>query len=442
MGQNNIKQNDVEDLLSSYISSPIVQELHNYYSEPSLLDILHVDRKENYHSNFLKWLFEDADLYKKSNQYLLVLLLRRAKQQSSLFPDWLKTALLTNSFHIDSVKVKIEDSVEDKNAKAKGRCDILIEILCHCNQEESKKIHVFIENKIYSDEHEVGQSKEKQTMFYNRTYKERYDNCIFVYLNLINSLELNEINAPRCECKEFVQINYQDLLDHVLTSLINDASIEQRKQFIIREYIKALSTNYSKNRSIMAIDSKLSELLINFWNNNHSLIELSIKALANDPTLDYEVRMQVDSVDEKLQELKNKRDDTQYVFNRKEYKVKMSLVRDVLELQKSNNMDVNSKWEEYLSSLELNDFDSLFNSKNKWTKDNHEITDNEKKEIINNGCNLQKSKKPLIRDKNFEDKKYNKYYDNSSFYRQWGWKNFDYFIKFCRETLKIEIEVR
>ena len=431
--------NQIEEKLLEYNSSPTVQALTDYYNELSFMEILRVERKENYHSNFLKWLFEDPDLYAISNKHLLMLLLKRhIQQQGSYFPETIKNALLTSSFRIENVNAKLEDSIS--NDKGKGRCDIMIDISYHIAKEKTHTLHVFIENKTFSKEHKVGRTGKMQTYFYHDHYSSQYekDNCIFVYIDLTSSLELNEITESKCTCKEFIQINYQDLLDNILVLLSNDSSIQQHKQFIINEYIKGLSMN--QNNHIMAIEPRMRELLIDFWDNNHELIETSILALSEDPDLDDEARDAVKSVNTSLKKLKNKRDTTHYKFNGREHTGKSKLVYAFLEYCITKEgltiNKINAKWQTFLNKFKgkVSDFE---NGKD-WTIGVHSGEFNDK------NCNdelkrLKNQGKILVRDKvtnehNFSNQLFNgKTY---SCYNQWGWANIDFLIKFYRDDIK------
>jgi len=305
----------VESLLSSYVSSPIIRQLNDYYGEKSFLEILHIDRKEIYHSNFLKWLFEDQDTCMQANLNLLILLLNRSRLQHSHFPEWLKKLILTNSVKIRQVTVKLEDFVGSDSIK--GRGDILIKIRLLENNDNERDLYVFIENKVGSQEHNVGTSKKHQTQVYYDYYTEKYgiENILFVYLTPISPVELRILTEPKCACKEFIQINYQDLLDNVLILISEIASIPQKKQFYIKEYIKGLSTNFSQNNIIMALEPRLRDLLTDFWDNNHRLIELSIDALTQDPELEGEEKQAVENVNKSIKELAKKRDTTRYSIN-------------------------------------------------------------------------------------------------------------------------------
>ena len=62
---------DVYTMLLNYRKDDSVKVLYRYFEEKSFLEILHVDRKENYHSHFLKWLFEDPETFAIANENLL-----------------------------------------------------------------------------------------------------------------------------------------------------------------------------------------------------------------------------------------------------------------------------------------------------------------------------------------------------------------------------------
>ena len=431
--------NQLEEKLMEYNSSPVVQTLHDYYRELSFMEILRVERKENYHSNFLKWLFEDPELSAVTIKHLLMLLLKRHRQQcGSHFPKTLKDALLTNSFHLENVRAKLEDSIS--NDKGNGRCDIMIDISYQTAKKKDCTLHVFIENKTFSEEHKVGKTGKKQTTFYHDHYSSQYgeDNCIFVFLNLVSSLELNEITENKCECEKFIQINYQDLLDNILVHLSNDSTIQQRKQFIINEYIKGLSMN--QNNHIMAVDPKMRELLVDFWDNNHELIEAAILALSEDPDLDPEARNAVKSVNTSLSKLKKKQDTTHYKFGKTVYAGKSKLVYAILEhcitKEELTTNKINTEWQTFLDKCKgkVSDFEEEKN----WTFHNHkdDFNDNlcckELKKLKMQGTSLVKDE--VTNEHNYSNRQFNN--TNYSCYNQWGWANIDFLIKFYRNEIK------
>ncbi len=299
-------------LLLNYRKDNSVRMLHGYFEEKSFLEILHVDRKENYHSHFLKWLFEDPETFAKANENLLYLLIQRSNhQKESHFPDGIKNALLVGGFTINYVAVKLEDKVTN------GRSDIVIDINYQIGDNENKDFHIIIENKVYSTEHNAGKSKVSQTISYYDYYKKIYneDNLVFVYLTPIDSVTLNIYENAECDCKKYIQINYQDLLDDILLPLSKDESLQLRKRFIIEEYMKGLSINYSQNSSIMAMTENLRRLLEDFWTNNQELIELSIDARSQDPSAGDEEKQMFENLKNQIKKLDGKgsgRDNTHY----------------------------------------------------------------------------------------------------------------------------------
>ena len=430
----------------SYQLSPDVEQLNKYFNEKSIIEILHVERKENYHSNFLKWFFEDRGLYDKSIRLLLLLLLKRNRQLlNSHFPAVIRKALLTNSFYIDNVRAELEDSII--NNEGKGRCDIRLVITYHFPDGEPKKLYVLVENKVFSEEHKAGNTDIFQTKFYFDHYCTEYgkDNCIFVFLNLIDPLELNNLTESKCKCKDFIQINYQDLLDNVLAEVVSYPDIKPRNQFIIKEYIKGLSIQ--KNNGIMAMEKTLSDLLISFWENNNELIKLSLEALELSPNIDEEYREQVKVVNKQIRSLASKKDTTHYRFNSQVHNGKSVLFYSILDffLAKKSSQTITKEWLEFIKKCKgtLDDFsDNL-----KWTINKHyDGTDVQgsnkalKKEVRSLTKPLIYTENEFLSEKTQKTQTMEHNYSRQTLhgktyfcYNQWGWGNIDYAIKFFRE---------
>lgn len=445
------QQVDIEALLLSYQLSPDVEQLNKYFNEKSIIEILHVERKENYHSNFLKWFFEDRDLYDKSLRLLLLLLLKRNRQlQNSHFPDLIRKALLTNSFFIDNVKAELEDSII--NNEGKGRCDIRLVITYHFPDGPSQKLYVLVENKVFSEEHKAGNTNIFQTQFYFNHYCKEYgkENCIFVFLNLIDPFELNNLTESKCHCKKFIQINYQDLLDNVLAEIVSYPDINPRNQFIIKEYIKGLSIQ--KNNGIMAMEQHLSDLLISFWNNNNELIKLSLEALEVSPNIDEEYRKQVKVVRNQIRSMASKQDTTHYKLNGQVLKGKSVLFYSILDffLAEKNSQEINTEWKTFMNNCEgtLNDFsDNL-----KWTINKHydgvDVQGSNKalkREVKNLAKNIIYTESEFLAAKTstLEHNYSRQTLRNATYfcYNQWGWGNIDYAIKFFRERNNHGLEI-
>lgn len=267
-----MEDSTVRQKLADFALDPLVRKLQLYYSSPSLMRIMQVERREIYHSRFLKWLFEDEELKHQSIKFLLHLLLKR-KQESSYFPHDVECALLTNSFTVNSVSVELEKSVKDANGNS-GRTDLAFEI----NYNDNKTLYLVIENKVDSDEHKTGNTDLDQTQFYYDNFEPLHKERVFVFIDLSGSFKLNNQNAPSCKCKKFIHINYQDIVTEVLERLLADESLESGRSNIIKDYLKTLSI-VEKNLTVMAIPQDLREMLLEFWDRHKDLFTLSLQAL-------------------------------------------------------------------------------------------------------------------------------------------------------------------
>ena len=209
--------------------SPTGMVVDEYLSEQSLLEIMNVDRLENYHSKFLGWLFENKNTRDFAIKQLIALLRKNCK---NTFPD------INENDVIKSVSVNLEEPVKENDKNGRADIVIIIEWL------NSKPLRIIIENKVYSKEHTTG--KQNQTEAY-------YDYYIkdSRYINLFAFLTVDETGAA---CNQFISITYQDIMDSILVPLTSCSQTKDYQTlFKIRDYIKALSLSYSQD-DIMAID--------------------------------------------------------------------------------------------------------------------------------------------------------------------------------------------
>lgn len=277
MNKHDATYSDTERLLHEYAIDKTVQKLRNYFNEQSTMSIYGIERKEIYHTNFIEWILTDDELCKPAIKRLFLLLYeRQAIQTKADFPDSIKKAILTTNFNVDKVKTL------RKAAGNSGFVDLLLEI----QYNKGRILYFIIENKIDSDEHLAGSTEIKQTTYYYSYYTKTppYDKAdkIFVYLDAATtSADLMSNTEAVCDCKKYIHINYQDILNSILSELRVDDSIQLRKRFIIDDYIKSLS-KIKKEKTIMAIEDEQKKLLKTFWENNSDLIKLALKALADD----------------------------------------------------------------------------------------------------------------------------------------------------------------
>lgn len=234
MGEQNLK-----DLITKFMESETVKDLHHYFSEKSMMEILGVDRDENSHSKFLAWLFE-----KQEALLLLMELLHTKNQDIHIIKEVSKIVTITEDFIVENGK--------------KRRADILIKVY---PSEEETPYYFVIENKVYSDEH-----TNQSTAYYNYYHRKFGERVFFVFLTLPQKLLRKNQKTTKPDCKEFIPITYQDLMDSVLNKM--------SKEKLVEEYIQCLGLSYWQEEKAMAYSNTLIEQLNDFWKENEEFIGL------------------------------------------------------------------------------------------------------------------------------------------------------------------------
>ena len=120
--------------------------------------------------------------------------------------------------------------------KGVGRLDIYIELKLLISGKE-QKVKLIIENKVESKE-----NNDQTNSYYNyfNSIKKEDEILIFVYLTPISTLDLIELTEAECNCKEFIQINYQSIVDYLIEPALNQ-NISNRTKNILNEYLQSLS---------------------------------------------------------------------------------------------------------------------------------------------------------------------------------------------------------
>lgn len=168
-------------------------EFENYYMNYNIFNQFDFIRFEDIHTNILKSLFIQENVYGLYNyplKNLIELLIIKDSHNAKIeIEDLYK-------YKIENVNVKTQVAIDRKN-----RLDLLIEFKIN-----NKKYSIILENKIFSEEHNE-QCQRYIEYFYN--LKNDDTNYIFVYL----SLEKN----PNFNCADrYICINYQELIDYVI----------------------------------------------------------------------------------------------------------------------------------------------------------------------------------------------------------------------------------
>ena len=291
-----MEEKEIIELIDRFYSDENYAELKRIYSTRSFPDILGIGRKEMAHSAFIAWLLDPHESHGLGDfplkQFFKILVKRdlhqgwnrhRCGKKHCLLDDcsiWSKCStkeiaacVMNESTHFSNIKVDIERTTEDNKD---GRIDIIIE-----GKMNNEDFRLIIENKIYSKENN------KQTDTYFKNYFDKSTRTLFVFLTPIFQEELDNINEPQCECKQFIQINYQDILDKILEPILK-LDYSERTKFIIKEYINCLC--YMSNNKPMATSNAVSPILTQFWDKNQELILAILDNINNDKNQDPELR--------------------------------------------------------------------------------------------------------------------------------------------------------
>lgn len=267
-----------------------VQKLQSLYFSKSYSEIFAISRREMSHSSFIAWLLDNKENHLLSffsiQKFLEIVTLRCGNELESKYSNFFNS-ILTDNYSINSVIVE-----KEKFLGKYGRLDIYTEILLKIEETEYK-VKLIIENKVESKE-----GIDQTTKYFQHFEEIKKENEInlYVYLTAIPTLELNQLLEPECSCKNFIQINYQYLVDYLLEPALNQ-NISDKTKFIITEYLQSLSQpsldeeiTKQKQGLIMALGKEEKELLSNFWKKNEKLIMSAMYAISTDESQDEEVR--------------------------------------------------------------------------------------------------------------------------------------------------------
>lgn len=266
-------------------NSPEYNEIYQYYNTPGLFNYIGMTRKEEIHSNFLAWLL-DAKKEHNLQDYtirkfleLLIIVLGECryvdndKNLNNLFPEDVRNYIIIGDYKVIDSKVLREELAEG------DKIDIFVELLIEVetNDEHKKiKINIIIENKVKSKEND------NQTEKYYNWAKNEFNNgekLIFVYLTPHTNKELFKLDTQLCKNKNYIQINYQHIVDYLLEPC-KKQQMSEESRYLIDSYLRCLtfpSVENENNDIIMAISKSEKDRLMNFWSNNKELFLTAMK---------------------------------------------------------------------------------------------------------------------------------------------------------------------
>jgi hypothetical protein len=268
------------------------RELSRRYSKKSFLTVLGVSRLENPHSNFLKWLFDDSGSHDLNDVPLrrfldLIVLVKNGKQSQNPdleFPPSLEYTIIGGNYKISNISVGREKYLKDF-----GRIDLIISFDLQAGSEPVRHLNVLVENKVDAGETfkgGIGQT----TSYYNWSKREsKNEEWIYVLLSPMSSADFKDLVTPNCQCKHFIAINYQHLLDYVIGPCQSDCKAQEGQIFLGQYIISLAAPTFETGRNVvMATSEDQRKLLRDFWDSNRDLLMAALAALADDPNLDDE----------------------------------------------------------------------------------------------------------------------------------------------------------
>ena len=342
-----LSESQLVSLLSDFYQDSSFEELKRLYLKKSFPEILSVDRREMSHSSFLAWLLNMNESHglgvRPFVQFLKILVQRDLQQNSNRHANKYRSRTSTKNLAVaiineDLVIKEMTTSLEKPayTGNTRGRIDILIDARIIIDNKE-RNLHVIIENKVYSDEH----GNQTDTYFRSKDDEicKSHNSCfLFVYLTPLHRKELDVLTEPDCSNKEYIQINYQDILDNILEPALG-RDISMRTRFIIEEYIHclnlpALNFNSKENNynpyTIMAINKRTTEMLKAFWEKNEPLLMAALNSLI-ETSDDVDIQEKLaPAIDALAVNKRREKDKTHYVFDGKQANGKYALVNIVI----------------------------------------------------------------------------------------------------------------
>ena len=312
--------NDYLKQIIAFNSDKDIIALREKFNKPSFFEIISKERSETTYSAFLKWLLKENNSGQESCNpisLLLDVLVRRSEEQkgnisSILNDECIKRNIVTRNLAIQTVNVETEKLVSSLAqeiirpnrtgvigaldlakiaAKSKDRIDLLVECEIESNDERitAKRMQIIIENKI--DSVEGGKKLAQRTgvaKYDDASQTERYylgtkfstlvgeqavdgEDVLQVYVYLAPQTS----EQGSCTDTHFIHINYQDIVDGILTPMLASSSLSERSRFFLNEFLNQLvfpSLDGTVMRPSIAVGKQYSDELTTMWEKYQPLL--------------------------------------------------------------------------------------------------------------------------------------------------------------------------
>lgn len=349
---------DIRKGIIQLFNSKEYHELQRYYKDKSFFDVLGIMRNENVHSNFLSWILNPEEKHglneypiRKFLEMIIISLYdcKYAENKDKLFPEYLMDYIITGNYHVSDVLIEREKVIDNNK-----RIDLFIELVLKIksNEKEAVNLKIILENKVYSKEHS------DQTLWYHqwaeKNLKENTE-LLYIYLTPLSTRELLELNEQQSLCKNYIQINYQYLVDYVLEPC-RMQQMSEETGFIIENYLRCLSypsldeESINKGGLVMAVSEKERKLLLDFWEVNKPLLLAMLNILKDDDSIDEEERKNMDSMINMISKKSNK-DFSKYKLNNNTYgknRLVLAVVKEHLRREELTYEELKLAFPDYL----------------------------------------------------------------------------------------------
>lgn len=280
--QNNTDR--IKDWIISFYNNQTYQELKAYYGKTTLFNILKIERNENRHSAFLAWLLDENGSHGLGEEPLKRFMRLLSKEDSNY-----NEPFLVGNYKIENMAVLTEKPVKVNGQKKTGRIDIFVDFDYKSlerkeEKEETSKlnhVHVIVENKVYTDEHD------DQTKLYidwaRQEYKGKHSQTIIGVFLAPEKPKL--CSGDSKGVFNYVKITYQDLLQDVIEPLLL-MEMSQEARVFITDYIINLgqpvqekkddAENNNNQDTILAVSNENQGRFVKLYEDNQELLDAAL----------------------------------------------------------------------------------------------------------------------------------------------------------------------
>ena len=222
----------VEDFIYNDKVQNILAEINSNVMDFNILEITGMGSQEIKHSNILGWLFDDSE----------------HNLEYQILDGFLKKVIADNPNNDLQSYLYLANKKRDITIyREKDNIDLLI-------VDESNKIVITIENKIYANERATGEDGgqlEKYEKIINKKYKDKEYDKYFIFLTI-------DLEQPSKE--NWLRANHQ-MITEVIENILETKETTTKTKIILESYVDLLKRN-----GIVA-DEKLEELCDKIWAN-------------------------------------------------------------------------------------------------------------------------------------------------------------------------------